>query len=219
NNWSYTWTDLAVNASGEAVVYTVAEVSVPEGYEETTKLVDGVVVITNTYKPSEPSEPSVTINLQAHKELEGRKLKDNEFKFVVVQDGNVIGTANNAADGSVQFNSIRFTEVGTYEYTIRELQGNDDEVTYDNSEYKVTVEVVSEGEELIANITYHTPNGDIPVFVNTVDADESEEPGTPSKPGSNLPATGEESFMWFGVVTLVIGISFLLSVKFKRNKE
>ncbi len=233
NNWSYTWTDLAVNATGEAITYTVTEVSVPEGYETTTELVDGVVVITNTHKPSDPTpDPSVSVNLQALKELEGRELKANEFKFVVIQNGNVIGTANNAADGSVQFSSIRFTEAGTYEYTIRELQGNDDEVTYDNTEYKVAVEVISEGDELIANITYQTANGDIPVFVNTVDPDEPgepedpEEPGTAGDPGtpsdsgdSDLPATGEESFMWFGVFTLVIGVGFLLSVQSRPKKK
>src|SRR5699024_9057582 len=29
NNWSYTWTDLAVNTAGEAIAYTVAELNVP----------------------------------------------------------------------------------------------------------------------------------------------------------------------------------------------
>ena len=47
NGWQYTWTNLPENANGEAIVYTVAEINVPEGYEAQ---VDGLT-ITNTHTP------------------------------------------------------------------------------------------------------------------------------------------------------------------------
>lgn len=48
DNWTYTWTDLDLNAGGTAIVYTVDEVAVPDGYE---KSVEGMT-ITNRHVPS-----------------------------------------------------------------------------------------------------------------------------------------------------------------------
>jgi len=50
NNWTYTWENLAVNAGGAPIAYTVEEVSVPNGYtaEVTGSMTDGFV-ITNTH--------------------------------------------------------------------------------------------------------------------------------------------------------------------------
>ena len=59
-NWTYTWTNLPLMQSGEAVVYSVDEVEVPDGY---TKEVTGNVTegfkITNSYTPE---ETEATIN-------------------------------------------------------------------------------------------------------------------------------------------------------------
>ena len=52
NSWKHTWSDLAKNAAGKAITYTVKEVSVPDGY---TSAVSGDAAsgftVTNTHKP------------------------------------------------------------------------------------------------------------------------------------------------------------------------
>ena len=46
---------------------------------------------------------------------------------------------------------LKFTEAGTYKYTVSEITGNDDTITYDNKSYTVTI-VVEEGEHGALNI-------------------------------------------------------------------
>ena len=52
NSWKHTWSDLAKNAAGKAIVYTVKEVSIPEGYtSETAGDAASGFIITNKHKP------------------------------------------------------------------------------------------------------------------------------------------------------------------------
>ncbi len=51
NSWKHTWSDLAKNAAGKAIVYTVKEVNVPDGYvSETSGDAVSGFTITNTHK-------------------------------------------------------------------------------------------------------------------------------------------------------------------------
>ncbi len=57
NNWTYTWTELPVNAAGKEIAYTVKETNVTNGYTPTTEVtgdaVNGyTVTITNTHTPA-----------------------------------------------------------------------------------------------------------------------------------------------------------------------
>ena len=52
NSWKHTWSDLAKNAAGKAIVYTVKEVSIPEGYtSETAGDAASGFIITNKHTP------------------------------------------------------------------------------------------------------------------------------------------------------------------------
>ena len=82
NKWSYTWENLYVNENGQEIVYTVAEVNVPDDYESSVK----DFVITNTYEPETVTisgsktwedadnqdgirPESITVNLKAGEEV------------------------------------------------------------------------------------------------------------------------------------------------------
>ncbi|KXT77481.1 Cna B-type domain-containing protein [Streptococcus sp. DD13] len=59
NNWQATFTDLQKKAKGKDIVYTVQEVSVPEGYQASVDHTDPAnQVITNTHTPKEPTPPT-----------------------------------------------------------------------------------------------------------------------------------------------------------------
>ena len=103
--------------------------------------------VTNTHTPA--GEASVTLG--AKKVLEGKTLEAGKYSFVLKkEDGSVVETVTNAADGSVTFAPISYDEsqVRTHKYTISEVAGNEPGVTYDTTvqEVEVKVEKVSATE-------------------------------------------------------------------------
>ncbi|BBD41612.1 Spy0128 family protein [Streptococcus anginosus] len=121
----------------------------------------------NTY-----SSQKVSAQLSVTKELTGRALNDQEFEFELVgSDDNVRQTTKNAADGRVTFDTIDYTKVGTYHYTIKEKDNGLGGVTYDKKEIKATVKVTDDGNgQLVAQVSYDTAN---PTFRNTYLAKET----------------------------------------------
>ena len=100
------------------------------------------VVFENAYKATIPAD----ITLKAIKVLEGRKLTDGEFRFELREDDKVLQTKTNAADGTVTFDPISYTEAGEHNYTIVEVKGNDSNITYDKTIYHVHVVVTDNGK-------------------------------------------------------------------------
>ena len=59
SGWTCAWEVPETDESGAAIVYTVREVSVPDGYEVSYSVAeDGTLVITNTLKKAEPVTPT-----------------------------------------------------------------------------------------------------------------------------------------------------------------
>ena len=100
---------------------------------------------TNTYRVGElPS--SITDQVKVNKTLEGRTLKEGEFNFELVEDGNVVATGSNDADGNVVFSSITYTQPGSHVYTVREVKGSETGVTYDDHSYLVYTQITDNGD-------------------------------------------------------------------------
>ena len=113
---------------------------------------------TNTYKAA-----STTVNITAKKVLEGKALEAGKYEFELKEGDKVIGTAKNAADGTVAFEGIEYKEAGSHTYTISEKAGNEAGVTYDKSTHNVTVKVTDNGQgQLVATVTDNNPT-----FTNT----------------------------------------------------
>lgn len=169
--------------------------------------------------PQQPTPATATI--QANKILTGKELKDGQFEFELTYQGNVVDTAKNKGDGSVNFKAQSFTSPGKYEYTITEKVGNEAGVTYDKTVHKVTVEVTYDTNgKLVATVT-----GNGPTFTNTyatkTPPTSSEEKPKPSgdkhedpkkeepkkEVKKELPKTGTAEFSVFSVL-----VGFLLLV-------
>jgi len=105
---------------------------------------------TNTYsvKPSESTltgEGGFTIT----KKLDGRDLREGEFEFALVSQGEgeqTVVTAKNDANGKVVFPAISFNAPGEYHYRLAEVDGGLGGVTYDTTVYDVTAKVVDNGD-------------------------------------------------------------------------
>ncbi|RHF38235.1 Spy0128 family protein [Collinsella intestinalis] len=82
------------------------------------------------------------------KTLDGRDLREGEFEFALVSQGEgepTVVTAKNDASGKVAFPAISFNAPGEYHYRLAEVDGGLGGVTYDTTVYDVTAKVVDNG--------------------------------------------------------------------------
>lgn len=107
---------------------------------------------TNTYSVEpEESSPTGKGGITITKNLAGRNLNEGEFTFELVdQSGATVATGKNGTNGNVELGTVKFTEPGTFTYTIREAKGSLGGVDYDATEYKATAEVTDNGDGTLA---------------------------------------------------------------------
>ena len=128
-----------------------------------------VPTFTNTYTPPTPPTPSEK-QITTSKILEGRDLQGGEFSFNLLdENGTVLQTKQNAADGTVTFDAIAYTEamIGTHKYTIKEVVPADQaNIQYDEGQVDVTVTVTKDeaANAIQAVISY----GEKKTFINKV---------------------------------------------------
>lgn len=163
--------------------------------------IDGTdgAVFKNAYKAK-----GTTVIIGATKTLEGRTLAAGEFTFKLTGADGRTYEAKNAADGRIEFPAIDFDKVGTYDFTLVEMNDGQTGITYDDRSYKVTVVVTDDGKgNLVANVTW--PNGTPPTFKNTYTKPvPAVTPGTPGKPPVRFAKTGDETTSIACVATLAI---------------
>ena len=142
---------VSVNKEGRAYV---AHTTMPED-----------TIFNNTVKQTTPSETVLTFD----KVLSKGTLKEGQFSFQLRDDqGNVIDTASNDKDGHITFKPLVHTKAGTYHYTVKEVNTNDEDIIYDNKVADVTIKVAKTiGDTLnsmVSTVTYPQNK----TFTNTV---------------------------------------------------
>lgn len=165
-------------------------------------------IFTNIYETAPDS-----VVFEAEKILNGRDLENNEFKFELADsDGNVIQTVTNNANGQIYFNEIQYEEAGEYVYSIREVTGTEETITYDESEFSVVVTVTDDGEGQLTAMAQYVDG--TAVFENTytepvvpIIPGGPVDPETPAEDKSgDLPAAGESvTNILLGFALLVLG--------------
>lgn len=104
---------------------------------------------TNTYSVT-PTDSSVTDQVKTVKRLTGRDLAAGEFTFELLEDGVVVATGTNDANGTVALSPIRYEAPGTHAYMLREACPNAlglyKGVTYDGTTYTVVTTVSDNGD-------------------------------------------------------------------------
>ncbi len=104
---------------------------------------------TNTYGVA-PTDSSVTDQVKTVKRLTGRDLAAGEFTFELLEDGVVVASGTNDANGTVTLSPIRYEAPGTHTYTLREACPNAlglyKGVTYDGATYTVVTTVSDNGD-------------------------------------------------------------------------
>lgn len=101
------------------------------------------------------AERSKDVVIKAQKTLVGKELTKGQFSFGLYDDkGQLLQTATNEADGSINFAAINYSQAGTFNYVIKEIPGQEDGYTYDSKEVKVTVKVVDVLGEKFGSVSY-----------------------------------------------------------------
>ena len=212
---SHTYTVKEVKGTLGGVTYdeTTFEVKVEVSDDGQGNLVakatypEGGVVFNNKYEAK-----ATAVTLEATKKLTGKDLTEGMFEFQVVdKDNNVVSTGKNDKDGNINFEAINYTEAGTYTYKVKEVVGELGGITYDTTEFEVTVTVVDNGNgQLVATVNY--PKDGIEFsnkytkknVINT----------TTNK--NNTPKTGDNGYGYIlGIVLLAVGA---LLINNKRKK-
>ncbi|MBE6733529.1 MAG: VWA domain-containing protein [Ruminococcaceae bacterium] len=123
-----------------------AKIKVKINGDDTNK---ATVDFTNEYEPQATDSIAITAKKKVTaSEGNSYTLKGGEFSFVIegTQGAPMPAdtTVENDASGNVNFGTVKFTERGTYSYTIREVQASLGGFTYDGEVYTITVEVTDD---------------------------------------------------------------------------
>lgn len=131
------------------VSYTVTDDGA--GHLSVVREGDGGAAFTfaNTYSVT-PTDSPVTDQVKTVKRLTGRDLAAGEFTFELLEDGVVVASGTNDANGNVTLSPIRYEAPGTHTYTLREACPNAlglyKGVTYDGTTYTVVTTVSDNGD-------------------------------------------------------------------------
>ena len=165
---TYTVTVKVEDKNAKLTVTGVAVKKDGDDKSETLEVKNGEVNLA-TFTNSYAAKGSVT--LAAMKHFKGGALAGNDFSFALYKgdkaEGTPLETVTNDKDGNITFQPISYTKAGDYEYTIKEVTGNDQTIVYDGQEVKVKVSVTdNKNGKLGATATY---GGDkaVPTFTNT----------------------------------------------------
>lgn len=164
---TYTVTVKVEDKNAKLTVTGVAVKKDGDDKSETPEVKNGEVNLA-TFINSYAAKGSVT--LAAKKRFRGGALAGNDFSFALYKgdkaEGTPLETVTNDKDGNITFQPISYTKAGDYEYTIKEVTGNDQTIVYDGQEVKVKVSVTdNKNGKLGATATY---GGDkaVPTFTN-----------------------------------------------------
>lgn len=141
--------DIYITVTDDGHGKLTAEFTDANGVPLTTGQPD--LTFTNVYKPA-PTPSSVTDQLSVSKALTGRSMVAGEFHFEMLEDGNVVATGTNAADGTVTLSAVTYDAPGTHSYEIREVNAGKtiDGVRYSGTTYHVNTTVSDTGDGALA---------------------------------------------------------------------
>lgn len=166
---------------------------------------------------NEPVPDSLYYSIEGIKILEGRELVDGEFSFVLRSKSGYPLQVKPVENGGFVFDLIRYRVPGDYTYTVEEVKGTLDGITYDDTVYTVIVTVEKVDGKLVASTSISTDSEkdlDSIVFTNLYSSDtptppenpeEPDFPDDPSYPKPPVDTSDNSALLLWGGIFLVSG--------------
>lgn len=209
NNWRYTWNNLATGHEWTVVEKELSNYTVKVEKQGIT------FVVTNKYVgPHATNEPIVNKSITGHKPA-----SPGLFQFTLTAKNSKnpmpegssgsTKTVSVTGAGSASFGQIVFTEAGTYEYEVKEVKGDLQGYTYDQSVYTIVYTVTKSGDKVnVSSVTTKSDGSKAEsiIFDNPY-----------KNLGVNLPQTG---VLWWPVPVLSFaGLLMILLGMIRRRGE
>lgn len=207
-------TDQTVKIEGipAGATYEFVE-QVPAGFvQQSADAIQGVVganktanaSVVNAYATSGSWTPDAT------KVLKGSELANGQFTFKLLDsEGNVLQTASNDSEGKIVFQPIQYTAEDhgkTFEYSIVEVNDNQDNYVYDRHTAKVNVAVNDNGDgTMTVTPTYGTGDDDGNTFTNLWKL--------------VMPETGQVSYPLLAGLGILAVLVSSVGLAFRRNRR
>lgn len=186
---------------------------VPAGFvQQSANAIQGVVganktanaSVVNAYATSGSWTPDAT------KVLKGSELANGQFTFKLLDsEGNVLQTASNDSEGKIVFQPIQYTAEDhgkTFEYSIVEVNDNQDNYVYDRHTAKVNVKVKDNGDgTMTVTPTYGTGDDDGNKFTNLWKL--------------VMPETGQVSYPLLAGLGILVVLVSSAGLAFRRNRR
>lgn len=173
------------------------------------------VTFKNKYQVTE----GASVTLSASKILKGADLAAGRFTFQLKdKDGNVLQSVKNDKDGNIIFDNIYYSQEGTFNYTVSEVNDKQKDVTYDDTVYDIKVSVKDENSVLRATVESKNL-----VFTNVYSGSGVPEPADngDSKKDRGIPKMGDENSLAGYLILLAasaLGTATLARKRFKKEK-
>ena len=192
--------------------YEFAE-QVPAGFvQQSANAIQGVVGAKETAKASVVNAyaASGSWTPDATKVLNGSELANGQFTFKLLDsEGNVLQTASNDSDGKIVFQPIQYTAEDhgkTFEYSIVEVNDNQDNYVYDRHTAIAKVKVEDNGDgTMTVTPTYGTGNDDGNTFTNLWKL--------------VMPETGQVSYPLLAGFGILVVLVSSVGLAFRRNRR
>lgn len=193
------------------------------------------MVFTNVY--TDPGKPPVTdASITVIKKMEyinvdkGEKIGAGGFEFVLEPlNGNETPITVKTNDaGTAEFKlSYDDSDVGTHSYKLVEVNGNLTGVTYDDTEYRVAVEVVKDNNKLTAAVKCNGKEQSEYEFTNIFDCkispDEPTKPSDPTKPSGpakdDESITGDDANIFLNVALMIVSGVMIMAILIDRRRR
>ncbi|MGL6200572.1 MAG: Spy0128 family protein [Lachnospiraceae bacterium] len=197
------------------------------------------ITFANTYAPL-TSDPDIMVDPAVKKTVNGTPSEDGTFIFKLEAENksNPMPTGSEdgvklmtiMGEGEEDFGTWSYTEIGTYHYTVSELNNDESGYTYDTTIYTITDLVTDADGQLEVTRTVTNVNNE-PVdsydFVNqyTSDAEHSGITGTGATTGGTSGntkgvKTGDDTRPELYLILLIIGVMVLLAyISYKVRKK
>ena len=185
---------------------------VPAGFvQQSADAIQGVVGANKTAKASVVNAyaTSGSWTPDATKKLTGSELANGQFTFKLLDsEGNVLQTASNDSEGKIVFQPIQYTAEDhgkTFEYSIVEVNDNQDNYVYDRHTAKVKVKVEDNGDgTMTVTPTYGTGDGGN-IFTNLWKL--------------VMPETGQVSYPLLAGLGILVVLVSSAGLAFRRNRR